>query len=119
MMQFDIKYLILLILFVLSCKPKDDKLILSEEVLQKVVFDIHTAEFIINRTPADLKDSLNEKYLNQIMEIHQISKEDFLHDMEILKNDPERLKEFYEKTQKASEDMISDEKDKLDEYRIL
>ncbi|MEZ4907900.1 MAG: DUF4296 domain-containing protein [Saprospiraceae bacterium] len=109
--------ILIVLLFMFSCKNENDKLRISEDELRKVMFDIHTAEFIVTKTPVDIRDSIEDLYIDQIMTIHNIDRRDFEHDMEILRNNPERFEKFYEKLQEESKEFSKEESEKLKKFK--
>ena len=108
--------LILISFFLLSslfsCQNKKDKLTIPEKKLIKVFFDIHSAEYIINRAPANEKDSLSEMYMSQIFRIHKITKKEFEKNISILRSHPENFKNFYEKLNSYGDTLLEKIKDK-------
>ena len=102
-MRLFMLYIFLLGLF--SCSSDNNDLIIPEEKLIAIFFDFHTAESVINRAPSDLKDSLKQVYQGQIFEIHEVERLDFIHDLQILENNPKRFHTFYEEVEKYGLDL--------------
>lgn len=88
--------LMLLLVFV-ACTKKTEQLSLEKEVLIQVLADVHLAEGALLSVRPAQKDSLKEVYYNHIYEIHEVSFNDFEHDMKILKFNPKMMENIYEK----------------------
>lgn len=87
----------ILIIFSFSCSKKKPQLTIDEEKLIQVFFDMHAADYIINRAPTNEKDSLSNVYQDQIFKIHHIDRNEFQENLKILESHPRYFKEFYEK----------------------
>lgn len=106
------KYLTLLLLLLLgianSCMQKEKNLTISEDKLIQIFFDIHAAENIISRSSKETKDSLSIIYMKQIFDIHKIDKNEFEKNLNILRNNPEDFKKFYDKLSKYGTKTLKD-----------
>lgn len=88
-----------------NCNISNEQTIIHEEKLKKIFFDFHVAEYIVNRAPSVAKDSLKELYSDQIFKIHNVKKEDFLHDAKLIEKNPERFQKFYEEVENYGKEM--------------
>lgn len=68
----------------------------SDDVMRKVLADVHMAEGAILNVRYEHKDSMRVVYYNQIYEIHGISETAFRNDMEYYQEHPEKLEDLYE-----------------------
>lgn len=103
-----VTFLICILIFgFISCSGGKGDLLIPEEKLKAVVFDFHSAEYIINRAPSDMKDSLRQVYQFQIFKIHEVEKQDFMHDLGILQDNPGEFFKFYEEVEKYGMDLKS------------
>lgn len=101
-----------------SCRDIKSELSIPEEKLEKVFFDFHSAEYLINRAPSNLKDSLRVVYQKQIFSIHKINKEDFLHDLNLLKQNPEKFLKFYENVEKYGNELKNSTLQELNKNKL-
>ena len=99
---------ILLITF-LGCKQNEVEYVIEEEVMVKILMDIHIAEAAAQQGVISQRDSLRNLYYNQIFELHSVSKEKYEEDMELLKRDAPRLSNIYDKVI----DQLKERKEKL------
>lgn len=89
---------ILLTLVLFSCcTPEQVESPLEEEVLANVIADIHIAEAALQSVSAYFKDSMSTVYYDQIFTIHNVTEEDFLLAMELMREDPKKLVDVYAK----------------------
>jgi hypothetical protein len=100
-------FICILFFGLISCSGVKGDMLIPEEKLKAVIFDFHSAEYIINRAPSDLKDSLRQVYQFQIFKIHEVEKQDFMHDLEILQDNPNEFFKFYEEVEKYGLDLKS------------
>jgi len=103
----DTIYLFTFIFIIASCSGNKGDLLIPEEKLKAIFFDFHTAEYIINRAPSDIKDSLRQVYQFQIFSIHEVEKQDFMHDLDVLQDNPKEFFTFYEEVEKYGLDLKS------------
>lgn len=92
----------------LSCNTQNSNLRIEEDKLKKIFFDFHSAEYIVNRAPSNMKDSLKILFQQQIFSIHEVTKEDFMHDLELMKKNPEKFYKFYEQIESYSQELKND-----------
>jgi Domain of unknown function (DUF4296) len=77
---------------------KQKQLPISEDSMVELIFDIHVAEAAISPLQAgERKDSLANKYYDQIAEIHQIDRETIDSCLAILQRNPAMAKVVYDK----------------------
>jgi hypothetical protein len=88
-----------------NCNINNEKTIIPEDKLKEIFYDFHVAEYIVNRAPSVAKDSLKELYSEQIFKIHEVKKEDFLHDAKLIEKNPERFQKFYEEVENYGKEM--------------
>ena len=95
-MNNKIVWLILVLIggIVMSCK-EESKLAIKQNDLVPILADIHTAEAIAQPLDRKMKDSMVDFYYEQILEIHQVKKDDFDRTMEVLRKDPILTKKVY------------------------
>ncbi len=91
-----ISFLFMMSLFMASCEDKGISLTIPDDVMRKVLADVHMAEGAILNVRYENKDSMREVYYSQIYEIHGISEEAFRSDMEYYQDRPEELEDLYE-----------------------
>ena len=77
-----------------GCK-KAEKPIIDEKKMVDVLVDIHLIEASLLGFPDNQKDSLSPIYYRQIYEIHSISEDSFLTEMNFLKHHPEYMEHIY------------------------
>ena len=115
--------IILLLLFsntlFISCKKENPKLTIPEEKLIQIFFDIHSAEYIVNRASSDDKDSLTNVYMNQIFTIYKIDKIEFEKNLKLLQDNPDYFKKFYEKLDDYGEKMMDEQKEKTKDKKDM
>jgi len=92
---FYILFLFFLI-SVTSCK-EEIELQLSDDKMIHILADLHLAESAILSLNRRLKDSVSQAYYQQIFEIHEVKDSVFYKDLEILRQEPTRVKDMYEK----------------------
>lgn len=88
-----------------NCNINNEKTIIPEDKLKEIFYDFHVAEYIVNRAPSVAKDSLKDLYSEQIFKIHEVKKEDFLHDAKLIEKNPERFQKFYEEVENYGKEM--------------
>ena len=78
-----------------ACSEEAPVLPLGEEKMAHILADVHLAEAAIrNATGAD-KDSLEQLYYKRIMEIHQISRQDYDSTLYLIQMNPDRIVRVY------------------------
>ena len=78
-----------------SCSSPQIELPIEEVKLKEILMDVHVAEAALQPLVGQKKDSLKELYFSQIFEIHEVHPVDFEATMEILQNNPKRMKKIY------------------------
>jgi hypothetical protein len=76
---------------------REASLPIPEEQLIPVLIDVHAGETAASHLAGDEKDSVMAVYYQQIMEIHEVEREEFDTCVAIIKNNPELAKKIYEK----------------------
>jgi len=89
--------LIIGVLTALGCQQDEVNYVLEEEMMIKILVDMHIAEAAALQGDVSQRDSLRTIYYDQIFEIHEISKKTYEEDMELLKRDAKRLTNTYDK----------------------
>ena len=90
-------FLLLAILQFWACKDSEPKYSFSDPQIIEILSDVHIAESFLHRSPVDLRDSLIFVYMDQIYQIHDITEEQYIHNLKILRKDPEKMNYLYEK----------------------
>ncbi len=94
-----IKQLIIILscfLVVFGCTKKESPTIPQEKMID-ILVDIHLVEASLLGYSDEQKDSLTQLYYGQIYQIHSISEDSFLTEMNYLKTHPDYLAKTYEK----------------------
>ncbi len=84
-------------LFVLTGCRKTEGPVIPLEKMVDILIDVHLVEASLLGYSDEMKDSLSQLYYNQIYEIHSISKDSFLIEMDYLKHHPDYMGHVYEK----------------------
>ena len=84
------------LLVLISCKKAEGPGI-SQKKMVDILVDVHLVEASLLGYSEEMKDSLSQLYYGQIYEIHSISKDSFLIEMDYLKHYPDYLGKIYEK----------------------
>ena len=95
-MTYQRFYIILLLLALTACEPKQDILEIPQEKLVMILADVHIIEGALLSILPSEKDSLKTLYYQQVFEIHEVSEEAFDHDVKILKLNPKLMEQVYE-----------------------
>lgn len=64
--------------------------------LENILTDVHVAEAAMQYTADEKRDSLEEVYYNQIFEIHDVTREEFMECMKILETNPRQGSIIYQ-----------------------
>ena len=107
---FSIKFIIIILLFFISCKKEKPALTIPEDKLIKVFHDLHTAKYIINKAPVDIKDSLTQVYTAQIFTNHKVDKREFEKNLQLLQKYPKYYSRFYDKLNHYSDSLMQKSK---------
>lgn len=81
---------------IIGCNTEEPRP-LTDDQLVEVLADVHLAEAAIAALPRREKDTLIDRYYQQIMEIHGVLRADFDSTMVLLKQKPDELSQVYEK----------------------
>ena len=104
--------LFLCLFFLCSCQKEAVKYELSEELLTKVIVDIHISEAAVQHLSLEMKDSMTRIYYGQILEIHEVDQQSFEKDFQQLKRDPEKLMAVYDKVIEQLNELRTQKKDR-------
>jgi len=80
-----------------SCDKAETVYQLSDEQLTDIITDIHISESASQHLTLAFRDSMVLIYLDQILEVHEVSKEVFEPEYQKLKRDPKKLQLIYGK----------------------
>lgn len=86
-----------LILLVGACKKKAVTLPIEEEKLVRIVADVQVAEAVLQNSYGRLKDSMGNRYLSQILQIHGVDSIAFVQCMDYLLKDPAAMESLFGK----------------------
>lgn len=92
--------LVLVFIFLIkmtSCTKEETPYQLSDEKLTNIITDIHISESAAQHLSLGFRDSMALVYLDQILEIHEVSKAIFEPEYQKLKRDPKKLQLIYGK----------------------
>ncbi|GEM_PF-3894062 len=92
--------LVLIFIFLIkmtSCDKAETVYQLSDEQLTDIITDIHISESASQHLTLAFRDSMVLIYLDQILEVHEVSKEVFEPEYQKLKRDPKKLQLIYGK----------------------
>jgi hypothetical protein len=81
----------------ISCKENENKLMNNPDKWAPVLADMQIIQSMLENTHPETKDSLSAIYVEQLLKIHDIKKEDIEQLKEELVRDPNATAEFYEK----------------------
>ena len=92
------KYCLILFVFTLlfAC-AKDKPLPIEEDLLIKVLCDVHVAETTLKQINSKKKDSLATRLYSQIYEIHHVKQADLDTALFYLKKNPKEMERIYSK----------------------
>jgi len=91
------KSLIIVFLIALGCQQNETSYAIEDEMMVKILLDMHIAEAASLQVDISERDSLRRIYYDQIFEIHEVPKKTYEEDMELLKRDAEKLASIYDK----------------------
>ena len=80
-----------------SCTKEETIYQLTDEKLINIIADIHISESATQHLSLSLRDSMVQVYLDQILEIHEVSRDVFEPEYQQLKRDPKKLQLIYGK----------------------
>jgi len=83
------------LLFLTSCTPKAPQP-LPDEVLIKVLADLHIAEAALQRLAKPYKDTVSQRYYNEVAAIHGIRREEIDSALTWLRDRPAEMNRIYE-----------------------
>lgn len=82
------------VLLLFSCKEKVEQPSLPDEKISRIMADLFTAEAATNGLSGYAKDSLLQVYFNQVLEMHNVSKEEYEKNLRLIANDLPRMEEI-------------------------
>lgn len=87
------------LIFILLCSTckEEPKPNLSDEKMISVLADLHIAEAAAMSLKKNTKDSIMEVYYQQVFEIHEVKDSAFFKDLKMLRENPTRVEEIYQK----------------------
>jgi hypothetical protein len=113
------KLLFIFVVFgIAACQQNNFTPVIDEDILVKVVVDLHIAEVSLKKTSGFEKDSLLVVYKDQIIERHKLNLDDLEKDLVDMKSHPEYFQKFYDKVVQTLEELEKppelEEKDTID-----
>lgn len=90
-------WLALLSMLLVSCNQNETKLLNDPNKWAPVLADMQIIQTMLENTHPETRDSLSAIYIDQLLKIHDINKEDLEQLKEELVKDPNATAEFYEK----------------------
>lgn len=81
----------------LGCKEPESQPSIAQDRMVEILVDVHLVEASLLGFSEEQKDSLSQFYYHQIYEIHSISEDSFLTEMDYLKRHPDYLEKTYAK----------------------
>ena len=109
-----IKYSILFLILLQSCKKEETPLPISKEKMVNILFDMHVMESSL-KLENEHRDSLYNLYISQIEQIHQVSKEDIDSTITLLNLKPN---EFYKVYKEVGENLNMMKSAKVDKKKL-
>jgi hypothetical protein len=88
--------LVLLLVLFGACQDHKPAFHHSEEVLVRLLADMHLARAAVQQAPREERDSLYDQLFMQICSIHQVDKQALERDVDLLLSDPERAEKLYD-----------------------
>ena len=82
-----------------GCKPKQEELKWSEEKTVEILADLRIIDNQIKKHKQHQKDSVKTHYLDLLLEIHKLKKEELESQVRLVQSDPVRAKYFETKVQ--------------------
>ncbi len=102
-------YTILIFVWLFSCKEKEIPLPITKEKMVDILLDMHVMESSL-KSRNDQNDSLYNLYIQQIEEIHQVSKEDIDSTITLLNKRPNEFYQIYKELGEKVNLMKNEEK---------
>lgn len=89
-------YLLFLIvcIFLFSCKKVEAPI--SKNLMISILVDMHTSEAATVNIDPHIKDSLSKVYLDEILQIHKVSKTDFDQSLAMYDKNPKQMEVMYD-----------------------
>lgn len=83
-----------MLLLLLSCRQQEP-LLLSESQLVPILADIHIARSVVVNAPTEQRDSIHFALMEQVCLLHDITREQLDHDLQLLSADPDHMERIY------------------------
>ncbi len=90
------KYLFLLLFALAACTTDKEPQPLSDEVLIAVLADIHIAEAALQRLPRNYKDTVSQRYYDEVAAIHNLSRMELDSSLYWLRARPREMARIYQ-----------------------
>jgi len=87
----------------MSCKEKEPVPLIEEELMVRLLADLHISEAATQNVDVTLRDSFRQVYYEQIFKIHEIDQAIFEQEITLLKTNPKRLSIYYDQVIKILE----------------
>ena len=86
---------LLLVIFLLGCQNRTPQGPIPKDDLIEILLDIHTAESALSYLYGMKRDTIADRYFQEIYIIHDVTEEDFRASIQAMRNDPEYIKDIY------------------------
>jgi len=117
MKSFYLMGILALLIFWVSCGKEPQPM--DQDQMVNILMDVHIAEGLLNgHHPATMKDTLQKKYLRQVLEKWNTSEGKFEEALKLMHADPDYTREVYELVLKKVNDFsqeLSDEESIMEE----
>ncbi|MDX1684702.1 MAG: DUF4296 domain-containing protein [Saprospiraceae bacterium] len=95
-MKFALKYIyITLVICFAACSDSDDQINMEHDRMVDLLFDIQVAKIATENAPPNDRDSLAKVYRRQILDMHDMNKEEFDEFVNSLSNSPQLMDSLY------------------------
>lgn len=88
-------FFLLLSVFMLFSCAKVEKASVDRDVMVGILADMHVSDAVLANVNPGNKDSLSRVYLDEILKIHKVKKDDFMSAMKYYESKPEIMEEMY------------------------
>ncbi len=82
---------LLSVLLLFSCAEKTEQPTMPDEKISRVMADLFTAEAATNGLSGAAKDSMNQVYFDQVLKMHNTTKEEYEKNLRLITNDLPRM----------------------------
>ena len=101
-----------IILGLQACQPNEYQYALTDEQLINILIDLHASNVMVKNFQVIDRDSVAGVYYDQILEIHEVSKEIFEVDLKNLNRNPKKMESIYGTISKQLEELKESPKEK-------